>query len=210
MTTAAALATRASVRFRDPAFAIISCAEWYNFLEEGYGMVIGASPEWPFLETRPSTLTFAANDNTEALPSNIWRVRAVFNSTDQLELMRLVGVSNYRTLFPDSAERGIPRHYRFQGSNIEVYPIPQSQTCVILDALQRPTALTPTTEPVFPTQYHHILTEWALAQAYLDDGNMEQYQAHMAAYTAILSAMKDDLLGPREDGFPQILDDLFD
>jgi len=63
--------------------------------------------------------------------------------------------------------------------------------------------------PVFPSQYHRLLVEGALARAYLDDGNDKWSTMHFDREAKLLAGMVNDLLGPRQQRFSQIVDDWY-
>lgn len=51
-----------------------------------------------------------------------------------------------------------------------------------------------TSSPVWPSQYHDLLVEGALAFAYLDTGSVEQWTAHIAEFDKGVQHMHDNLL----------------
>ncbi len=59
--------------------------------------------------------------------------------------------------------------------------------------------LSATASPVWPTQFHDLLVEGALAYAYLDTGSTEQYTAHLAAFDAGVTQMMNQLLFARTE-----------
>jgi response regulator RpfG family c-di-GMP phosphodiesterase len=72
-----------------------------------------------------------------------------------------------------------------------------------------PADLTASDAPVFPAQYHRILVLGALVRAYEDDGALEQAGYYENRFQRMLMGMKGDLLSPRHEGYPPIVDNFF-
>lgn len=196
---------RCAARFRDVAYDIVTAAQWASYLEDAYQDVVAASPYWPFLESRATVNV--TTTGTVALPSDSWKVTAVYNDTDKYPLAPIDGRVEYRHMFPDPAAAvGPPRYYRLRGANIDVFPTPLVTTALILDTRLPPAALTASTEPIFPEQYHRALVSGALAYAYEDDGNPAQAGIHRGTFDKLLYAMIQDLLDTRTEHYPTILD----
>lgn len=60
--------------------------------------------------------------------------------------------------------------------------------------------------PVWPSAYHDLLIDGALAAAYLDDGNPGQATAYAQRFEGKVSGMKNALLGPRTEANAPIRD----
>lgn len=201
------MADRCAFRFGDTTSEVITDAEWLEYLNEAYMAVVADDPFWPFLEARNSSLVVTAGTGSVALPADTWRVTAVYSVTDKWDLAPIPGRASYRHWFPDPANNlGVPAYYRLQAANLEVYPWPAVSTTLAVDIASPPAALTLSTEPVFPEQYHMLLVHGALAQAYEDDESQGMAQSHNARYERLLQAMKTDLLSSRDQGFHEVLD----
>lgn len=205
------LVTRCSSRYRDTTNRLVTAAEWADYINDAYTSVVAASPLWPFLETRDESLSVAAGAASVSLPTDGWRVSAVYNATDKIRMRQLDGRSDYRDWFPDPAgSLGTPEFYRLRSNVLEVYPRPAVTTEIDVDVFVPPAELTAgAQEPVFPEQYHRILVYGALALAYEDDDNLPRMQAAQARRDQLLADMLRDLLGPRTDSYPGILDNFF-
>lgn len=252
MTTASALATRASIRFRDPGFAVIANSQWLAYLNEAYNRVNAASPLWPWLESTVQTLSFTAGNRSVALPTDVIGVNWAYDSTDDYRLIDQMGRGDFFHQDHLRSETGQPVTYRVVGSTMELNPTPLTNTTVVVECILMPSALaadtistfeatggaagnitatgvavgdtllavggvktadqtyfdfssqfsitaanvinnsagTATTgyklvvvwrtlsssaSPIFPSAFHDVLIEGALAAAYLDDGN---FRAH--------------------------------
>lgn len=201
------MADRCAFRFGDVNHEVIDDTEWLAYLNEAYSAVVADDPFWPFLEVQNSSLVVAAGTGSIALPSDTWRVSAVYSVTDKMPLTPIPGRSDYRHWYPDPANNlGVPAYYRLQAAVLEVYPWAQAATTLSVNIASPPAALTLVTEPVFPEQYHMLLVHGALAQAYEDDESQGMAQSHNARYERLLQAMKTDLLSSRDEGFHEVRD----
>lgn len=202
----ATMTTRLKTRFRDTAGSVVSDPAWLGYLNDAYADVNGTLPWWPWMESHSTDLSIAASGTSVALPANASRVTNVWNKTEQVQMVPLEGRSTYRNLYPFADEVGTPTHYRIFGATLEVFPLPTATTLFRVDYFAPPAELV-TAEPVFPSQYHRILIEGAMARAYEDDGNPEQAGIHHEHYNAILAGMVLDLgSGDRQDRYPGITD----
>lgn len=206
------LQARCRTRFRDPNQNIVTDAEWTSYLNDAYRAVIAASPFWPFLEVVScAALVVSAGTRGIALPTDVTRVTAVRNATDNIPMVPLSGTTEHIRIDPEQSTTGVPEFYRIYAGRIEVWPIPNSDTTLHVEYPAPPAMLSGASdEPVFPEQYHNLLVEGALYRAYVDDGNLEQASVHEAQYAGILGAMLFDLLGTaREDSYPTIVDNWY-
>jgi hypothetical protein len=208
-----ALQTRCSTRFRDPDNEVVSDAEWTGYLNDAYRDVQAASAFWPWMEAVvTSAVTVTAGNQYVALPTDVSRIQAIRNRTDDLAMRPIPGRTLHLETFPEgSTVTGTPTLYRVAAKRLYVYPTPTADT--VFD-LEYPVAVADLSagadEPAFPEQYHHALVEGALSRAYVDDGAPEQAAGHLAAFDGILGRMLTDLLGaPRADHYPAIVDDWY-
>lgn len=204
-----ALRDRCESRFGDTANRIVTEAEWLDYLNEAYMEVVGAEPMWPFLETRTTSLTISAGGQSVALPTDVTRVTAVFNATDKIPLAPIPGQAQFRHYFPDTSSQGMPLFYRLYAGNIDVYPTSQSAITLHVDhpAPSVPLALG-ADEPAFPEQYHNLLVYGALSLAYEDYPEIDPQGAdrNRGRFTRLLENMRVELLQPRHEGYPGIMD----
>lgn len=200
------LTTTCELRFRDTANAIVSEPLWLEYLNLSHVDVVTADPYWPFLESQTTSLVVSSGAGTVALPTDSLRVSAVYNATRDVALVPIDGRSEYRHWFPNADENlGTPQFYRLRGSTLEVYPFADTATTLHVDYFVHPGALV-SGEPVFPEAYHRILVHGALAYAYEDDGQLQQADVHRAQFERLLQRMRMDLLSPRTESFPMIVD----
>lgn len=194
------LAARCAVRFGDPDNNVISEPQWFDHLNDAYREVLGARGDWPFLETRTTGLTVTANTGSVALPTDVTRVSAVFDATDDWPLVE----ATWRIDASDTA-LGTPGWYQVRGGTLYVYPWPTVDTDLTIDHPVVPAELEGGTEPVFPEQYHRILILGAVAQA-LEDDRDSASQAYRGRFERMLGTMMTELLKPQGEGYPTIQD----
>lgn len=200
-----AIRDRAEARFGDSNNAIYTEAQWLDYINARYFAIWAAHPDWPFKQAHV-TVSVTAGQRGATLGSGAWRVQAVVDTTNDNVLTPISRWQQVNEMAPDDSDEGPPECYQVYGNTIEVWPKPDATVSLKVDALIEVTALAAGDEPTLPEQYQHLLTEGALADAYTDDGNLEQAQAHEARYAALLSAMMMELLGNREEGYTQIID----
>lgn len=206
-----ALQARCALRYRDTGNRLVTTADWTEYLNDAYTEVLGAEPNWPFLQGQTSGLTVNAGTGTVALPTDVWRVTGIFNATDKWPLAPLPGQIDYREWFPDPAgSLGTPEFYRLRGSTLEVYPWPAVDTSLTVDTIVPPALLSAGGDvPVFPSQYHRLLVYGALARVYEDDRETGPSGTNQGRFAQMLQQMRNDLLGPRTEGFAPVLDTFF-
>lgn len=195
--------TRCATRFRDPSNAIVAATEWGNYINDAKAEVDAASERWPWLEARATNVSLSAGTATVAIPGSGWYVLSILDSTNDQPLKPLGQWTTSDGMFPTEGETtGSPQYYRVLGSNIEVFPTPDATVVLHVTYLGAPTELTAGGDvPPFGSEFHRILVEGALAKAFLDDGNLEQGQAHAAVFQGLLAQMKATYLRNRGGGF---------
>lgn len=212
MSTFAELVTATQLRLRDVAKTIATDVLIGAYINDGYTRVLGASPYWPFLELELHSTgqLVAAAANSITLPTDAFRVKSVFNSTDKIMMREMAGPRTHGELYPEQVDSpGTPVQYRVFNNTILVYPFAATATQLRVEYYAPPAVLSGSAVPVFPSQYHRLLTEWAMGLFYQDDDAPQQAAVHFAVVEAGLQDMKTNLLGPRGDSYPQINDDVF-
>lgn len=205
-----AIRTRCAVRFADASFAIITDATWKDYVNARYRAVSADSPYWPFLAQRSTSVSVTSETRSTILPTDAFRVQNVWDSTDKVKLEPLEGTAEHWRFWPDNTEDGVPVNYRVRNNSLEVYPLPLVTTTFIVEYAAPPSALSADADlPAFPSQYHDILVEGALADAYADDGNLKQYELHESRFQMLLARMRADLLETQTERYYQITDNFF-
>lgn len=199
------LVDRCETRYQDTNNHVFSAANWQAYVNDAYDEVLTAFSTWPWLEAR-STLTVAASANSVSLPNDVWRVLGITNETNKLQMKPIDGRTTARDHFPDLSAEGTPEYYRIFGTDVEVFPTAQYSTALTVEYVLHPGALAANDEPIFPRPYHKILVDGALALAHQDDGHVEQAQLHQSRFDAGIQRLVEDLLSPRAENYPGIVD----
>lgn len=207
---------RCQTRFHDASGSLVTNADWNAMLVEAQQDVYAASPWWPFFEQRTSSLVISAQTAGTTLPPDAVRVNSVFNSTDGYLLLPMDGRADYLAYYPTFANSfGNPYNYRVSGTTLEVYPRPASNTTLTVEYMAPPAVMVNDGDtPPFPSQYHPILIEGALAKAYLDDEGVQFIGRRMVGRTMLyaqnfeagIERMKNDLLVTQTESYYQIPD----
>lgn len=148
-------------------------------INDAYHDVCSLEP-WPFLE-KSLDLTF---DGSSGVPTN--------SPSDLRSVIKLVDIASGVTLVPLRIEEHLERHasnltlvsnpiyYYFIGSQLNVYPIPQSQTTVNdlrLIYVRGETDLTTSSlsaDILLPDFAHRIIVDQAISALYLDEDDEAQ------------------------------------
>lgn len=205
------LQARCALRFQDPGFKIVDNPGWLGYLNDAYRDVINASPWWPFLEVlHDQSLVFTAGTRTMPLPATVLRVASVYNLTAQFKCSSIEGHTQHILRYPDQTETGPIQRYRIIGSDMQVWPLPDTTTTLTIDYWSAPADLAAGGDvPAFPAQWHNALVEGALARAYIDDGALSQAAAYQTRFDLTVLRMVRDLHSGQQDRNPEIVDDWF-
>lgn len=208
--TTSSLVTRCETRFGDTGHAIVSAADWLQYLQDAYDDGNTYSPFWPWNELRKSDFSLAAGANTIALTSYGSRVLSVHNVTDMYPLTPLEAHATWRTQYP-TTDQGSPVNYRMFAQTLEVYPIPDHAITVAVEYYGNPTALdTSSVNPVWPDAFCGALVDGALALAYLDDGNEKFAMDCKQKFDEAMVKMEETLLsGTRHETYPRVTDEFW-
>lgn len=209
MSTFLAIRTRCSVRFSDAAFALVTDATWKDYVNAAYRRVVAEENLFPDREIT-GTFNSVALARSVALPTDVTRITALHDDTNFVKLEPIEGLSEHLRLYATQTEDGVPVSYRIREGKVFLYPLPTGIYAYTVEYLGRPADLNADGDlPAFPSQYHDILVEGALADAYLDDGNEKQYLAHDARFKELFQAMRLDLLGERTERYYEPTDNFY-
>jgi hypothetical protein len=209
VSTFSAIRTRCSVRFSDASFQIVTDAVWKDYVNAAYRRTIADEALFPNRELS-TTINSVAQTRTLALPTDSTRILSIHDSTNFVKLEPLEGLAEHLRLWVTQTEDGVPVAYRIRNGSILLYPLPQGVNVYTVEYLGRPADLSGDSDlPAFPSQYHDILVEGALSDAYADDGNLKQQALHEARYHELFQAMRLDLLGERGERYYEPTDNFY-
>lgn len=88
---------------------------------------------------------------------------------------------------------GTPTYYTYNNGTISFYPLPDAAWKFKVKYLKTPTMMTADTdEPWLPAEYHHLVIEYALGQAWMNEGDAGKRQTalmHLQAFQQGLRQM---------------------
>jgi hypothetical protein len=192
MTTKATMLSAVKERFGDSTNAINSDSFYNNRLAEAIPPSARCESVLALARTAGnSSVSITANTNSARFPPTSAELSPCSTTPTTMPMAQITGKREYRALYPTDDITGPPQHYRFAYPYIQVFPTPEADTTIVLDYAAKPGTFASNSDtPEWPEDWHYMLTEWALAQAYLDDGNLDQYNAHMAVFNA--AARRDE------------------
>ncbi|HXU06669.1 MAG TPA: hypothetical protein VN903_37190 [Polyangia bacterium] len=203
--------TRCAVRFKDPANNVVTDAQWKDYVNQRYANVLGNFLTAPWTNTITTSLVATAETRAVTLPVDAWHVQSVYNSTALVKMEPLEGTTEHLRYWPDLTEDGTPVNYRMRNNTIELYPLPSVQTTLRVEYLANIAQMVNDTDlPVFPANFHQtLLVEGALADAYLDDGNLNQYKTHEGVYQDALKALNVWIGESQTERYYEVTDNFF-
>lgn len=145
---------------------------------------VNASQPWTFLETTASG----------APPLTISDLRAVLSVVDTIA-EEPIYFEDVRTILendPNLETTGSAAYWYIEGSTIAVWPV--STDAISVRYLNRPADLTTGQSPVWPSEYHYILVEGAVADAYRNTDNFEAAGTIEQEIANDVASMGEDLL----------------
>lgn len=208
MSTLTVIRDECEARFQDTGNLIVTEATWLLLINSRYRRVMGDNEQWPFLEAQ-GTVSVTASTRSGALPTGVYTILAAWNDTDNVKMVPIDSYRAYRAEFPDDDESGTPVFYRVVDDDLWVWPKPTATTSIKIDYRVAEADLAAADSPAFPSQFHPILISGALADAYLDDGNLRQYEVHEGHFQEQLAKMRHELLTARTERYHQIVDDFY-
>lgn len=107
-------------------------------------------------------VTTVANDADTPLPGDFQRL---VNVTINLSNGTVVPLSSesVTSIYQHSASTGRPERYAIDGTNLRLWPTPDSAYTVTLRYYRKPTTMTdPENQPSIPPEYHHLIVSYAL------------------------------------------------
>jgi hypothetical protein len=201
-----AIRTYCATRFRDTGNVIVTDAQWKDYVNTAYGDTLMRMPYAPWNEAS-TTVTIAASTRSGSLPTNVFKVLAVYDATNGFPMVPLEGRAQVFNEYPQQTEVGQAMHYRIFGGSLYVYPLPQSSTSYTVEYLVMPADLSADGDvPAFPEVWHDILVSGAVALAYRDDGNIAMAQEYEKEAAAMMAALIQDAMQPRQDRYYEIVD----
>lgn len=207
MTTVAALADQLAVRFRDPNKEIISCTQWYEYINQAWGEIQQTTSQWPWNKDYDDiTVTVAANQQQGCLDASgeVLEVRSVLDATNNRPLRQSEGNGAFRQFEGNSATAttASPSYYRMKGNEIELYPTPSQAITLTVRAVKWSGTLAYNASPPLPAAWHNVLLNGAIALAHLDDGNIDAYKVNDDRFQTGIRNLLGSFLNGQGEKYP--------
>lgn len=161
---------------------------------------ICAKEAWDFLE-KSMTLTFVAGN---PIATN-WP--ADFSKVTHLTIPNLGRIRPMRRetildrYFDVLTQNGLPNYYYFIGTQLYLFPQPDTSYSATFDYIVAPPALVATTneDPLIPARHRRVITLKALIDGYLMDDDSEQAANARQQYQERYTDMREDCLRTNYD-----------
>lgn len=142
-------------------------------------------------------IPIVAGTSSYAWPSDLARVRNVFNTATNNELQ----YAGLRDIDRSVTSTGEPGFFAVDGPNLHLYPTPDSSTYSLeLRYWKLPPALVNDTDvPALPPDYHYVLISYALWKCYEREDDPQMAQYHEGEFKKLLAELKTDLTFPTSD-----------
>lgn len=141
-----------------------------------------------------------------SLPSDILTLRSIRYNGQKLYALNSNEAEEYLAKSDLINNSGTPTHFSTWGGTITMYPIPDSTVAVLKVYYTRqpvlPTLITDGIE--LPVQYHNIIRDYCLQQAYELDENWTAAQTKGAQFTEGVRTLKTNATWEHQDYYPMI------
>lgn len=207
--TLADLRTRCKTRFPDPNNARIADTTWNDHINVAYKHFL-ANADY-FMEETSTTITFNTGDKFKPLPTGIFDVLNVRDTTNSAKLWPLEGWSKQIILYPDrDTFTSIPIHYRVIGNNLHLFPTASTTVTVEVYYRQEPADLVNDTDvPIIPSRYRDAIVNGALAFAWLDMGHEDRAGYYSKLFTDMVEQADAENTGVRSERYTRPQDDFY-
>lgn len=130
-------------------------------------------------------------------PSNLARIRSLFNPATGLELGRV----NLTDIDRSQQVSGTPRYFATDGTNLHLYPTPDSVavTLTLRYWMLPPTLVADTDTPLLPVDYHDMLITYALWKCYERDDDTDTAGYYEKQWKEQFAEMQTDLKFPTSE-----------
>lgn len=209
------LVTKSASRWHDPNFNVITTDQWCDYLNEAMGILSQETPFWPWHESAPQAINITPSQGSYDLPTDSYTVNWAYNVTCDTKMYPDEGRgSQWHASRQQIDTTGIPTTYKVRGAPgtgegattgghgcIDFYPLPDSNYCIDVEVVAFNPQLDAVTNciPPFPTTFHHILIDGALALASQDDDDLAGYAARMVLFCNGIRNLEWNLLHARNE-----------
>lgn len=166
----------------------IADAKVILMIDEGNSR-LSAMFDWPWLKAS-ADVTVTADTAECSLPADFSRNRAMLLKTENTKLAEISDQEAWER-WGDDLPTGTPEVFWFTtAGKFEVAPVPSANDTIVCHYWKDPTALTAgANTPVFASQFHGILADWALYRIWQREEDYAKAQQHEVAFGRTLNDM---------------------
>lgn len=149
-----------------------------------------------YADEATQTIATSAGVATFPLPGNWARIRSLLDTDREVELDQ-VGLRDIDRAW---VQQGTPLYYAQDGTNIHLYPTPDGVHNLQLRYWLLPAILVLDTDtPTIPTDWHRLLSEYAIARCYWGEDDIASGQQWDQKFATTLAEFEADVRFPSTD-----------
>lgn len=165
-----------------------------NYLNDAY-MLVCRRVDY-YIDEAIDVVATTVGTATFPFPANLARIRSVYDTDRNVEL-EAVGL---REIDRSQPTQGTPNYYAIDGTNIHLYPTPDGVHNLVMRYWLLPNVLVNSMDtPTLPTDWHRLLTEYAIARCFWGDDDSTMGQAWDQKFAMTLSEFTSDQRFPSTD-----------
>jgi hypothetical protein len=149
-----------------------------------------------------ATSTTVVNTGSYSVPTDILKLHSVKYNNQKLPVLSRKEAEEH--LDNSGTAVGNPAVCYVWAGKIYLFPAPNAANSLVIDYTRQPVDVTAVgNTPELPVQYHNRILDYCLAQAYLQDGDLNGYNMKLAEFTTGVKSIKDT---PEweQDAYPSI------
>lgn len=210
------IVTKAAGRWHDPGYNVILQDTWCDYINEAMRVIQQETPFWPWNESSRQAINIsAAGGYVYDMPGDSYTINWAYNVTCDTKMYPDEGRgSQWHASRQQIDTTGIPTTYKVRGAPgtgeagagashgcVEFYPAPDSSYCIDVEVTMYNPVLDATVNciPPFPSIFHSILVDGALAFASQDDDDIPGYNVRMASFCSSIKGLEWNMLAARNE-----------
>jgi hypothetical protein len=155
---------------------------------------------WPFLEKQATAATVAGNSTLASQPADFSDALSLVIDSTSLVLVPIRLDDMTKRFAGGLTQQGMPAYYYFIGSQIKLYPVPDSIYSITLSYISTPTKLVNTTDiPLLPDRHARVILLGAVASAYDMEDDTDLAMKFDAKFEKRIATIKYDLMSQQFD-----------
>lgn len=156
-------------------------------IADGYRRVLGRSSRWPWLETVEDVAVPGGQATTTV------GVRDVMDITVNGSMLRYDDEQHMTRMYgPPGSRSGVPRGWSYFADTVTLWPTPSSDVALRVRGWRAPRPFEPLAgwEPDLPDGFDTLLLDWAMADEYQRQDDMEMSLSHREKFESQATALQ--------------------